>query len=328
MIDNSFTRVLCGQDTGKVPFWEVWFCKYDMVHDLLGSVPETQEAFLPFVRRMGWEYLTDHGGGRPVPGASEVASDGTSHYVQGGLTDLAQLDTSAELPIEETAERLEARLQFAHANGLALVVYMPWCFHSIATAMGLENLAYKCVDDIDFLHRAMEYVEEGNREIVEKVLVPLGVDAVLFDGDCAFKNGLMVNPDIFRELVFDRTAQTVAPLKEADIPYVLHSDGKADDLLPILIELGFSAFHGVESAANDLGDIKHRFGKEITLVGNLDVVFLTHATPDEIRIETQRMLETGSPDGRYMAACNTSPMNYIPNENYLAMVDTIKSYSG
>jgi len=154
------------------------------------------------------------------------------------------------------------------------------------------------------------------------------VDGVLFDGDCAFKSGLMVSPPVFRELVFDRTARTVAALKEADIPYALHSDGKADDLLPVLIDLGFSAFHGVEAAANDLGDIKARFGGDITLVGNMDVVFLTHSTPDEVREATLAMLETGSPGGRYMAACNTSPMDYIPNENYLAMVDTILGYEG
>jgi len=328
--ENNFTRVLHGVDTGKVPFWEVWFSKYELVHEFLGGIPEPgdKEAFPRFARRMGWEYLIEGGGGRGLPGAAGEASDGTSHYVQGGFHDLAQIGEPGPIDCDEIGTRIEKRLEFAHSRGFALVAYMPWCFHSVATAMGLEAFAYKTVDDIDFLHTAMEYIEEGNREIVEKVLAPLGVDGVLFDGDCAFKSGLMVSPPVFRELVFDRTARTVAALKEADIPYALHSDGKADDLLPVLIDLGFSAFHGVEAAANDLGDIKARFGGDITLVGNMDVVFLTHSTPDEVREATLAMLETGSPGGRYMAACNTSPMDYIPNENYLAMVDTILGYEG
>ena len=103
-------------------------------------------------------------------------------------------------------------------------------------------------------------------------------------------------------------------------------NGKADELLPILIELGFSAFHGVEKAANDLADIKARFGKDITLVGNMDVVFLTHSSPAGIRAETEAMLRIGSQGGCYMAACNTSPMHYIPFDNYMAMVETIHAF--
>jgi len=325
-IDNNLTRVLRGENTGKVPFWEVWFCNYGFAHECLGGIPKTPEDFLPFVRRMGWEYLTEGGGGRGAPTSGAEASDGTSHYIQGGFHSLAQLEDVPPLDLDEIGSRVEKRLQFAHAHDLALIVYMPWCFHSIATAMGLEALSYKLADDIDFVHTAMEFIEEANREIAREVLVPLDVDVVLYDGDCAFKNGLMVSPPVFRELVFDRTARSVAPLKAAGIPYVLHSDGKADDLLPILIELGFSGFHGVEAVANDLGNIKARFGKDITLIGNMDVVFLTHASPDEVRKATREMLDTGAPGGRYIAACNTSPMDYIPIENYAAFVDTILEY--
>ena len=94
----------------------------------------------------------------------------------------------------------------------------------------------------------------------------------------------------------------------------------------MLIELGFSAFHGVEAAANDLGDIKRRFGRDITLMGNMDVVFLTHASVAEVRAATERMLTIGMEGGRYVAACNTSPMDYIPYGNYLAMVDVIQHF--
>ena len=165
------------------------------------------------------------------------------------------------------------------------------------------------------------------RAAVEQVVIPARPDFVLFDGDCAYKTGLAVRPETLRELTCERTRGTVELLREAGILYTFHSDGKVDDLLPMLIELGFAGVHGIEAQANDLADIKRRFGRDITLIGNMDVVFMSEATAPQVREATQRMLETGCPGGRYVAACNTSPLDYIPRENYLAMADVIRDFT-
>jgi len=323
---NNLIRTIRGEDTGKVPFWEVWYAMGGLADKVLDKPIRGIEGEIEFARFMGWENLNLWAAVPGLPAAGATASDGTSHYVPGGFHDLAQIEGIPEPNTDEIATQNEPRIKTAHDAGLAAIMYIGWCFHSVATAMGLENFAYKTVDDMDFLHTAFEFVEQQNRKVIRDVAVPLGVDAMLFDGDCAYKNALMVSPKVFRELVLDRTAKTVAPLKEADIPYVFHTDGKLDDVIPVLIELGFSAVHGVEAQANDLGDIKARFGRDITLMGNMDVVFLTHATVEQVRSETRKMLDVGSPGGRYVAACNTSPMDYIPYDNYLAFADVIKNY--
>jgi len=327
-VDNDLLKTLRGEAAGKVPFWEVWFAKRELAEKLVGGPLDAVPKRIELARRMGWEYLTIGGIGFGLPSGSETASDGTTHYVGGAFNDLAQLEDVPPLEVDRLAAEFEPVVGAAHEEGMAAILYLPWCFHSVATAMGLENFAYMTADDMGFLHTAFEFVEERNRLAVRELAIPLGVDAVLFDGDCAYKTGLMVSPPVFRELVFERTKKTVAPLREADIPYTFHTDGKLDDVIPLLIELGFSAVHGVEAMANDLGDIKRRFGKRITLIGNMDVDFLTRASPDEVRSATRRMMDIGSPGGRYIAACNTSPCDYIPDENYLAMVETINDYGG
>jgi len=99
-----------------------------------------------------------------------------------------------------------------------------------------------------------------------------------------------------------------------------------DDVIPLLIELGFSAVHGCEKAANDLRHLVDVFGDDIVLAGNMDVVFLSRATLEEVKRETEEMLRIGSSKGKFIAACNTSPLDYIPEENYIAMAETIKSF--
>jgi hypothetical protein len=39
------------------------------------------------------------------------------------------------------------------------------------------------------------------------------------------------------------------------------------------------------------------------------------------------MLKIGSQKDRYIAACNTSPQDYIPDENYLAMCEAIRDFN-
>lgn len=325
--DNTkLMRALRGEPTDGVPFWEVWFAMSGLEEHVLGHPVRDWEEQIKFHRLMGWEYVSIGVPAHHWGASSATASDGTKHYVQHGRIPMEELYARPEPDLDEAYETAVKTVHDAHEEGMAVIAYVPWCFHAANTALGLEHLAYLVYDDRDYLHELFEWVEEGTRRAIREVLLPAGVDVVLFDGDCAYKTGLMVRPDHFRELVFDRTAKTMQPLKNAGVLCVLHSDGKLDDLIPVLIELGFNAVHGVEAQANDLADIKRRFGRDITLIGNMDVDFLFRASVDEVRAATERMLKIGMEDGRYIAACNTSPIDYIPYENYLAMVDVIRNY--
>jgi uroporphyrinogen decarboxylase len=324
--DTRLMRALRGRPTDGVPFWEVWFAMPGLARHIMGEPVEDLPTRVRFARRMGWEYLTVGVPSRHPGGGSGTASDGTTHYVQQGKAPLEELLARPDPDLSRAAEEVAEVVRVAHDEGMLAIAYVLWCFHSASITLGLEHLAYLAYDEPEYLHAYFDWFDEFSRRAIREVVIEQGVDVVLFDGDCAYKNGLMMRPDMFREFVFERTRQTVAPLREAGILYTLHSDGKADELLPMLIELGFSGFHGVEAQANDLGDIKRRFGREITLIGNMDVVFLTHASAPEVRAATERMLRVGMEGGRYIAACNTSPLDYIPYENYLAMVDVIHHF--
>lgn len=325
--DNTkLMRALRGEPTDGVPFWEVWFAMHNLAEQVLGRPQNNLEDRIELARLMGWEYLIVGVPAHHPGSSSETATDGTKHYVQHGRIPLEELYARPEPDLQESLESVSKTVQAAHAAGIAVIAYVPWCFHAANTALGLEHLSYLVYDDRDYLHEFFEWVEEGTRRAIREVILPAGVDVALFDGDCAYKTGLMIRPDVFRELVFDRTAKTIEPLKEAGVSCVLHSDGKVDDFITVLIELGFNAVHGIEAQANDLADVKARFGRDITLIGNMDVVFLSRATVPEVRAATERMLKIGMEGGRYIAACNTSPMEYIPYENYLAMVDVIKNF--
>ena len=317
--------LLHGHSSPTAPFWEVWFKKQKMQEKLYGD-PANIESTIAMAHDLGMAALSvGYLDTNCHFGENHTTDDGDSRYAGGVLTSLSQLE-ERPLPTWDTVipvikEKVEKLLK----ADIASVLYLPWCFHTIATGMGLENFSYKLYDEPEFIKTCMRWVEERNRLAIDEVVSKVRPDIVLFDGDCAYKNGLMVQPDVFRDLVFEETKKTVSKLKDLNIPYTFHTDGKLDDVLPILIELGFSAVHGCEKQANDLAFLVEKFGDDICLVGNMDVVFLTNATQQQVKEQTQEMLNTGLKKQKFIAACNTSPQDYIPDENYIAMCRTIQN---
>ena len=76
---------------------------------------------------------------------------------------------------------------------------------------------------------------------------------------------------------------------------------------------------GAEFLVNGL-DTAELAGK-LALVGNIDVDFLSRATPDDIRRVTAEKIRTLGPDGYCVGSANSVPP-WIPVENYRAMVET------
>jgi uroporphyrinogen decarboxylase len=324
---EKFKAIMHGNRSAEVLFWEVWFQKFKMLEKRYGD-PAKIESKIKMAQELGMAAVSiGYLDLNCLFGQHQSTMDGESRYSGGSLRHREQLDEKPLPDWSAIIPELQQRQQLVAAAGIASVLYLPWCFHAIATSMGLEHFAMTLYDDFDFLKTGMHWVEERNRKAIDQVVQLVRPDLVLFDGDCAFKTGLMVRPAQLRELVFEETRATVAKLQALDIPYALHSDGKLDELIPLLIELGFSAIHGCEKQANDLSDLVERFGDDICLVGNMDVVFLTRANLDQVRTETQNMLKIGSQKDRYIAASNTSPQDYIPDENYLAMCEAIRDFN-
>lgn len=325
---SDFMTLLNRGNAHKTPFWEVWFYMFDFCNRRYGTYDKVENR-IAMAQDLGMDVVPFfYFDTNSLFGSSSSDSGGASHY-DGGLLNSREQFARRDYPdLKCHLENLkQAKRKIADA-GLTCCMTFTHCFHAGNISMGLENLSLKIYDDPDFVDDYFEWVELRSRKAIEEIVAEVMPDFILFDGDCAFKSGLMVRPELYRKFVFERTRKTVSLLQKLKIPYTFHTDGKADGILPILIELGFSAFHGCEKTANDLCHLVDNFGDDICLVGNMDVAFLANSSPTLIRAETEKMLVEGSVKGTFVAACNTSPQDYIPDENYLAFCDVIKNFRG
>ena len=316
---------LQGEPTDRVPYQEVFF-GHRAFAEHFGGPQDSPAAAARYLRHSGQcSYLV--GGFWWCPGGdTKVLEDGTRRYAGGHPWTMAEVEAMQEPDLAAAAASMAPAIAAARAQDLACHVFIMSSFHSASTAMGLENLCYTLCDAPEVLHAYLDRIEGYNRKAL-RFLAGADIDFVFIDGDCAYKNGLMVSPTAFREFWCGRTRETVAVCRENGWPYCYHTDGKIDEVYPLLIELGFSAAHGVEAAANDLVDIKRRFGRDLTLIGNFDIVELASRTPAQVAELTRHMLDAGTPGGRYIAACNTLPGDNIPLANMLAYRDAIVEYA-
>ena len=170
-------------------------------------------------------------------------------------------------------------------------------------AMGFERFFLRLMDDPSFVHRLLAARTEWCIAMYQKAL-SLGAEVLVLGDDAGHGEGPMISPRMWRQFVLPYHRRIVQAL---DAPFIWHSDGNVEALLPMAVEAGFAGFHSLEPAAGmDLARIKREFGQDLVLVGNIDVRVLCGADLEAVRREVRRCIEQGAPGGGYMiASCNS-----------------------
>ena len=190
----------------------------------------------------------------------------------------------------------------------------------------LDDFMMDVYEDYGFI----EYMFDVSTEYwvkFSKALVKEKIDWCYTADDFGFKSGLFLPPKILKELWFTRYKKIMDPIKEAGIAIMCHSDGKIDDIVPWLIEYGIDALNPMDPYCVDYRDYKQRFGKNIALWGNIDIEFpLTKGTPEDVRRDIKEHMDMLKPGYGYICSSSHSIVNYIPFENFVAMINAIHEF--
>ncbi len=170
-------------------------------------------------------------------------------------------------------------------------------------AMGFERFFVCLSEDPGFVHELLEARTEWCLAMYKRA-VRLGIDVAVLGDDAGHTHGTMISPGMWREFIFPHHQRIV---RELSVPVIWHSDGAIQSLLPMAVEAGFAGLHGMEpDAGMDLGRIKKEFGRDLVLLGNVDVNVLFGPDLAGVRREVDRCLEQGTPGGGYMlSTCNS-----------------------
>lgn len=206
--------------------------------------------------------------------------------------------------------------------GMGVIVTFGHIFTMASQLMGFESFCLSLHDDIKMVKEIMARLGNETISLLERVLEFDSVNALWFQDDIAYTNGLMIAPQWLRELFFPWLTQIATICHARGRPLIFHSDGKLDEALPEIIAAGVDALHPIEPKCMDIVKVKRDYGDRLALIGNLDLGYtLTRGTPDEVREAVKYLIKYVAPGGGYMVGSANSITDYVPIENYKAMLE-------
>ena len=220
----------------------------------------------------------------------------------------------------------------AKGTGLGVVFLCATIFQTLYEyVIGVNDCMVMTVDDRDLLEELISRSADYFAELTRRA-VAAGVDVLHGADDFAFKTGLFVRPQIFEQICRPHYDRVLAPAREAKIPIIFHSDGKINDAIEMLIDLGVTAIAPMDPSGIDYRDYKKRYGTRLTLVGNIDITWpLVEGTPADVEHDVREHLKALKPRGRWVAASSHSIVNWIPHDNFITMINILHKegvYSG
>jgi uroporphyrinogen decarboxylase len=210
---------------------------------------------------------------------------------------------------------------------MKIIVNVGYVFTGPWMLMGLENFCIALASKEELPRRVIDRVAETQYRVVENLLDFDAVGAIRMPDDLGYTSGPIISPKLLREHVFPWDKKIGDLVHAKGIPYLYHSDGRLYDVIDDLIACGFHALHPCEPASMDIVALKQKYGGRLCLMGNINLdSTLTLGTPDEVVEEVKLRIRQVAPGGGYCCGSSNSIPEYVPFDNYIAMIDTIKRY--
>ena len=194
--------------------------------------------------------------------------------------------------------------------------------------MGYETLAFALYEQRDLVEAIHERVLAFHEIELKRILEFDRVRMIWGSDDMGFRSGLMISADDTRQFVLSGHRRMAEMAHTGGRPYLLHSCGNLSDIIDDLInDVEIDAKHSFEDTIEDVRNVKQTYGQKIALLGGIDVDFLCRSDEQSIRKRVRETLDVCLQGGGYCLGTGNSVANYIPLDNYLAMVDEGRLYS-
>ena len=227
-------------------------------------------------------------------------------------------------------EEEKRRHQAAREQGKFLCISAVPGYEATWRKVGVEGILMAIVEDPNWVREMYEY--DANMIIG---MAQLYFDrGFVFDGawlydDLGYKNALLFSPKAYREQLFPYHTQLCDFFHAHDCPVVLHSCGRVLDLIPMLIEAGFDCLQPLEvKAGMDLGLISKEYGKQLALMGGVDVrTWFDEVDESVTEKEVRTKLAIGMASaGGYLFHSDHSVPTQVSFERFCKVVNLVRKY--
>lgn len=248
----------------------------------------------------------------PVKGPIETYEDLKNYVVPGYIPE--RLDRLPELVKKYKGEK-------------AIVFHQRAGFLWAANLVGLDNLLMYFLAEPEFVHELLDKIL-AEQIILARNAIRAGADAIIETDDYAFNNGPLFSPQVFRDFLYPRLKKFVEAVHEEGGMVIKHSDGNLMKILDQIVDTGVDGIHSIDPLAGmDIGIVKNRYGKRISLWGNIDCSnLLTFGSTADVEMAVKKCIADAAPGGGFVLISSNSIQSSVKPENYEAMIKAGKLY--
>jgi uroporphyrinogen decarboxylase len=208
-------------------------------------------------------------------------------------------------------------------EGMGLIVcHAGGIYEHLAAVLSYEKLCLLLYDDPELVEAVADRLGELMLDAYRQLVELDNVIAIFPGDDMGFRSATLIPPEALREYTLPWHRRYAQVAHEHGLPYFLHSCGNLVEIMDDLIDtVGIDAKHSYENAIMPISEFQAEYGERIGVLGGVDIDILGRYSPEEVRQETRRIIDTCHPRGRFAIGSGNSIPSYVPVENFLTMLD-------
>jgi uroporphyrinogen decarboxylase len=331
---DNLLKVLRREKPSRPTLFE-FFLNIPLYEHLLGFELEKESAILSDAKNAilayhtaGYDYTMIFGSEFSFP-AGEVTAKRSHSLNDGAVIENWESFRGYDWPDPESFDY--TRLKTCEPDlpeGMKVIVCGPGgVLENAIRLVGYENLCFMLADDVDLVEAI--FTEVGRRLLrYYELCAPYdSVGAIMSNDDWGFNTQTMISPADLRKYVFPWHKKIVEVAHQYGKPAMLHSCGQLEEVMEDIIEdMKYDGKHSYEDKIEPVEDAYERWGGRIAILGGIDLDFICRETPKVVRKRAIAMLERTKGRGGYALGTGNSVPDYVPWENYFAMLSAVKAH--
>jgi uroporphyrinogen decarboxylase len=170
----------------------------------------------------------------------------------------------------------------------------------------------------DYIHETMAMWSRFNTAVAERVLKEIDIDAAIFSEPIGGNEGPLISPHMYEAFVLSSYRPLLDLLHRHGVEtLIFRTYANARLLIPSILKFGFNCLWACEvhTAAMDYADIRREFGRDLRLIGGIDLDALRQGR-EAVRRELEDKVPPLLADGGYVPLADGRVRTDIPFEDY------------
>jgi len=210
-----------------------------------------------------------------------------------------------------------------------------WChltgaesFEATRSLIGDEITMIALAEDPDWVADVSRtYTDVFLRNYEAALATGIVPDGLWIYGDMAYKNGTMCSPQMYREIIWPDHKRLADFAHEHGLKCIYHTDGDVNGVLDLYVAAGFDCLQPIEAKANmDIRRLCPKYGKQLAMFGNIDVMIMGTNDRDRIEEEIRSKFAAGMATKGYAYHSDHSVPPTVSWATYQFIIECVKTY--